>query len=164
MRARQAFTRSDEVTLPARSRAEASESVSAASASGERLDETAGGCGRACGGAPAVSTRAAAPAAPRIETVNSRRERWRIGRYLTPRSTRSTQSPQRFFGSQILCELCDLCVYRDQCDEPGSARRSVIHQLSQSSRDPPASVTSNTSPATTHFRRADVPSSRTTCG
>src|SRR4051812_999790 len=74
MRVRHAFTRSVEVTEPARRRAEASDSVSAASVSGASLDDLVAAAPADCA-AVSVATRVAAAAAPSTETVNSRRER-----------------------------------------------------------------------------------------
>src|SRR5437867_9779338 len=79
MRARQAFTRSVDVTVPARSRAEASASVSPASASEAVPGDAAAAFDAAgvpvCAGAGAAIAMRAPVAAPRTEKVNSRRER-----------------------------------------------------------------------------------------
>src|SRR4030088_3224397 len=88
MRARQALTSSVDVTAPDRIRAEASASVSPVSASdvlaGIRAGP-AGGLGCPVWPSAAVAPHVAAAAAPRTETVNSRRDSCVIGRYDTLR-------------------------------------------------------------------------------
>src|SRR2546427_2648208 len=84
MRARHAVTRAVEVTVPALTRADTSASVSPASTSGLLVEDPIDVFGLVVCAGVALATRVAAAAAPRTETVNSRRDRGVIGGYDTP--------------------------------------------------------------------------------
>src|SRR6267378_439336 len=84
MRARHAVTRAVEVTVPALTRADTSASVSPASNSGLLVEDPIDVFGLVVCAGVALATRVAAAAAPRTETVNSRRDKGVIGRYDTP--------------------------------------------------------------------------------
>src|SRR5438552_13909390 len=78
MRARQAFTRSTDVTEPARNRADASASVSPVNVSVVLVRTVATLDRDICAGETARAVRVAAAAAPRMEAVNARRDKSRI--------------------------------------------------------------------------------------
>src|SRR6267378_1848591 len=84
MRARHAVTRAVEVTVPALTRADTSASVSPASNSGLLVEDPIDVFGLVVCAGVALATRVAAAAAPRTETVNSRRDKGGIGGYDTP--------------------------------------------------------------------------------
>src|SRR2546426_11222246 len=84
MRARHAVTRAVEVTVPALTRADTSASVSPASNSGLLVEDPIDVFGLVVCAGVALATRVAAAAAPRTETVNSRRDKGVIGGYDTP--------------------------------------------------------------------------------
>src|SRR5882762_8024686 len=84
MRARHAVTRAVEVTVPALTRADTSASVSPASNSGLLVEDPIDVFGLVVCAGVALATRVAAAAAPRTETVNSRRDKGVMGGYDTP--------------------------------------------------------------------------------